>query len=54
MAKDDKTTHLDELREKVEHNELRARDAEARVRIVEAELKLLELRPKLSQLKEQS
>ena len=40
-----------ELREKVEFNELRARDAEARLRIVEAEVKLIELRPRLAQLK---
>jgi hypothetical protein len=42
---------LKDLLEKVEANELRARDAEARLRIIEAELKLIELRPRLAQHK---
>ena len=39
-----KLTRKQELEEKVELNELRARDAEARRKIVEAEMKILSLR----------
>ncbi len=39
-----KSDRIKELMEKVELNELRARDAEARFKIVEAEMKLLALR----------
>jgi hypothetical protein len=40
-----------EMRERVEFNELRARDAEARLKIVEAEIRMVELRPRLAQMK---
>ena len=55
MPSDSKASNerLSEVKEKVEYNELRARDAEARLRIVEAEIKLMELRPRLSQLKKE-
>ncbi|MEM8552461.1 MAG: hypothetical protein AAGF45_08765 [Pseudomonadota bacterium] len=37
-------SNLEEIRQKVELNEYRARDAEARLRIIEAELAILEKR----------
>ena len=43
---------LEELRKKVEKNELRARDAEARLKIVAAEIGILEHRQKLDSIRE--